>query len=188
MHIRERERTNQQRAKGNKKGSTIFVFRSRRSAFPFLMTTPITLCSSWRCVMKMLTGKERKWDGTFITGHSSRANQQRPHASPPYPELNPFSRFFFPVFSPPFHVCPPIKSRERGGYQWASPTNAQWVATRAQSQPIIKSPPVYPFVRHEPLHLHIIPSFYHYTMRAQPVEQDRAPHTCERRRQKGVTN
>ena len=30
-----RERTNQQRAKGNKKGSTIFVFRSRRSAFPF---------------------------------------------------------------------------------------------------------------------------------------------------------
>jgi hypothetical protein len=49
--------------------------------------------------------REREIRGPFITGHPSRANQQRPHApSLPY-ELNPFSRFF-PVFSP-FHPPPP---------------------------------------------------------------------------------
>lgn len=80
---------------------------------------------------------------------------------------------FFPIFSRllPFH---PPSHPKVGGSQWASPTNAQWVATRAQSQPITKNPPfLTPSLGTS--HFICISSippypFYYDTMRAQPAE------------------
>jgi hypothetical protein len=107
-----------------------------------------------RSVAKGGKMREREIRGPFITGHPSRANQQRPHApSLPY-ELNPFSRFF-PVFSPFSSPPPPSKS-------WGLPMsisdqcpvsrNTGSIATNYQDPPSFSNP----FVRHEPLHLHII--------------------------------